>query len=192
MQNVFYLQRAADEDFTFETHNLSLTGTKIFTVSVAIHDDNEVERQESFLGVLSAIGTLSSRVTLFPAVSAVYIIDDDGKYCFQAQCREGTSCGCMSSYSISVIKHLYHYTAVIGFKEIGYSVNEGEGIVRFRVQVRSGTPSKDVAVLFHTEDRTAKGQLIVQLRLYTYNEFYPTNEQHQMTMSLSTKSIQED
>ena len=57
-----------------------------------------------------------------------------------------------------MIKHLYHYTAVIGFEEIGYSVNEGEGIVRFRVKVRLGTPSSDVTVLFHTEARTAEGQ----------------------------------
>ena len=57
-----------------------------------------------------------------------------------------------------MIKHLYHYTAVIGFEEIGYSVNEVEGIVRFRVKVRLGTPSSDVTVLFHTEARTAEGQ----------------------------------
>ena len=42
----------------------------------------------------------------------------------------------------------------IGFEEIGYRVN---GIVKFRVRVLLGTQSRDVAVLFHTEDRNAEG-----------------------------------
>ena len=90
MQCVFHLQRAADEDFMFETHNLILTGTESITVSVAIFDDNEVEGKESFSGVLSAFDTLSSRVTLFPAVATANIIDDDCKYCIQ--CCEGRKC----------------------------------------------------------------------------------------------------
>ena len=69
----------------FETHNLILTGTESITVSVAIFDDNEVEGKESFSGVLSAFDTLSSRVTLFPAVATANIIDDDCKYCCEGR-----------------------------------------------------------------------------------------------------------
>ena len=52
-------------------------------------------------------------------------------------------------------------TAVIGFEEVDYRVEEGDVKMLFRVRILSGIPNRDVVVLFNTEGGTADGQLTV-------------------------------
>ena len=114
-------------------------------IEIRIFDDNILEHDESFAGVLRLDNSSDAmrQVRLEPAESTVHIIDEDSELTI----LNNTGGSVNASHDVD---------AVIGFDLESYEVSEGDdSSVDITVKVLEGQLQRDVIVQFDTVDNTA-------------------------------------